>query len=114
MTDPVPDTEVDPEKMSSRYAALASQSASKAEAAARRAEMAASSEEPRDAKSARREAKEWCEQATLDAMRAHGALAAESGQFEAKQGRADEAVRRAVVARDLAISIYRQMKGSSD
>ena len=98
-------------RMSDRYASMAAKSASKAEAAARRCEFAADAEEPRDAKRARREAKDWCEQATLDAMRAHGAYSAETGQFDAKHAGADEAHRLSVTARDAAITAYRKMKG---
>ena len=98
------------ERMSDRYAALAEKSAANAEAAAQRAELEANADEPRGAKRARREAKEWAEQATLDAMRAHGALSAEINQFETKHDRAEEAVRRANAARDRAVQIYRDLK----
>lgn len=98
-------------RISDRYAALAAKSAAEAEAAANRAQLGADNEEARDAKRGRREAKEWAEQATMDAMRAHGALAAETNQFDAKHAAAAEAQRRAEAARDRAVQIYRTLKG---
>lgn len=97
-------------RMSDRFAALAEKSAIQAEAAVTRADLAAGAEEPRDAKRARREAKEWALTATLDAMRAHGALAAETGQLEAVHAGAEAAMRRAEKARDQAAEIYRKLK----
>ena len=102
------------ERMSDRYATMAAKSAAEARAAVGRAEMAAGAEEPRDAKRARREAKEWAEQATLDAMRAHGALSAEIGQFEAVHKQADEAMRQAIAARDQAADIYRKLRSGEE
>jgi hypothetical protein len=107
------DINSNPERMSDRYATLAAKSANDAIAAANRCQMGADSEEPRDAKRARREAKEWAEQCTLDAARAHGALAAETGQFEAQHARAAEAQKTAEQARDRAAQIYRELKGGS-
>jgi hypothetical protein len=105
----------DSTRMSDRYAAMAAKSAGEAQAAVNRAELAAGAEEPRDAKRARREAKEWAEQATRDAMRAHGALSAELGQFEAIHQGADEAMKRAIACRDQAADIYRDLKkGDAD
>lgn len=102
------------DRMSDRYAGMAAKSAGEARAAVGRAEMAYGAEEPRDAKRARREAKEWSEQATLDAMRAHGALSAEINQFEAVHAKADEAMRGAIAARDEAAEIYRKLKSGEE
>lgn len=96
--------------MSARYAAMAAKSAAQADAAARRGATAVGGEDARAAKRARREAAEWCEQATMDAMRAHGALSAESGVFQAVHGAADEAHKRAIKARDDAAQTYREFK----
>lgn len=100
--------------MSQRYAELAAKSASQAEAATRRALAAANAEDARATKRARREAEQWCEQATFDAMRAHGALAAESGVFECRHGAAEEAGERAARARDEAAAIYRRLKSGGE
>jgi hypothetical protein len=100
--------------ISARYAAMAAKSAAQADAAARRGQVAINGEDARAAKRARREASEWCEQATRDAMRAHGALAAESGRFEVIHGAADEAMKRAEAARDEAARIYREYKAGGD
>jgi hypothetical protein len=108
MTEPNPNDTTLP--ISARYAAMASKSASEAEAAARRGVVAVNGEEGRAAKKARREASDWCDTATLDAMRAHGALAAESGIFEAVHAGADEAAKRAAKARDDAAETYRSYK----
>jgi hypothetical protein len=102
------------DRMSDRYAAMAAKSAGEARGAVGRAEMAYGAEEPRDAKRARREAKEWAEQATLDAMRAHGALSAEINQFEAVHPKAEEAMRAANAARDEAAEIYRKLKSGEE
>ncbi|MDB5102041.1 MAG: hypothetical protein JWM80_6462 [Cyanobacteria bacterium RYN_339] len=107
MTDAADDTSL---PISARYAAMASKSAGQAEIALRRVHTATGEEDPRAAKRARREAAEWCDTAKLDAMRAHGALAAESGVFDAVHGAADEAVKRATAARDGAAAAYREMK----
>ena len=107
MTESTPPTT---ERISDRYAAMAAKSAGEAEKAVGSAELAANADDPRGAKSARREAKEWCETCTLDAMRAHGALAAETGRFEAQHPRAEEAQKRAIAARDRAADIYRKLK----
>jgi hypothetical protein len=98
------------DKMSDRYAEMAWKSAVEAEAAYRRAQMACDAEDPRPAKRARREAAEWADTATRDAMRAHGAYSAETGEFDAKHARADEAMSKANKARDMAVEAYRQMK----
>ena len=99
------------DRMSDRYAALATKSANEAQAAANRADMAVGGEEPRDAKRARREAKEWAETCLKDAMRAHGAYAAETGRFEATHDGAEAAQRKAEKSRDHAAQVYREMKG---
>lgn len=99
--------------MSDRFAALAEKSAAQAEAAANRAELGAGADEPRDVKRARREAKEWALQATFDAMRAHGALAAETDRLEATHAGAEAAMRRAEAARDQAADIYRKLKSGA-
>jgi hypothetical protein len=113
MTDQTKD-ETSPARMSDRYAALAAKSAAEAEAAARRAGAAAELEDARATKGARREAKDWCEQATLDAMRAHGALAAETGQFEATHDKATGAASQAALARDRAAEFYRKLKSGPE
>jgi hypothetical protein len=96
--------------ISTRYAAMAAKSAAQADAAARRARTAIGEEDARAAKRARREASEWADTTTLDAMRAHGALAAESGRFDAVHSEADEAMKRAVKAREDAAQAYREFK----
>jgi hypothetical protein len=108
MTEPVAN-----DRMSDRYASLASKSANEAQAAANRADLAVGGEEPRDAKRARREAKEWAETCLKDAMRAHGAFAAETGRFEATHEGAEAALRKAEAARDHAAQVYREMKGGT-
>jgi hypothetical protein len=107
MTDAADDTSL---PFSARYAAMAAKSAAQADTAARRVNTAIGEEDPRAAKRARREAAEWCDTTTLDAMRAHGALAAESGVFDAVHGEADAAVKRATKAREDAAQAYRQFK----
>ncbi|MNS44821.1 hypothetical protein D3C72_772720 [compost metagenome] len=46
-------------------------------------------------------------------MRAHGALAAETGRFEATHEGAEAALRKAEAARDHAAQVYREMKGGT-
>lgn len=103
----------DSERMSDRYAALAEKSAAKAETAVNRTRMAANADEPRDAKRGRKEAAEWHLHTLMDAMRAHGALSAETNVFEATHSGAEAAVKRAEAAKDQAADIYRKLKAGT-